>query len=206
MTATTQTATTQTATTDTTVADTTVADTTVADTTDFNFSTLDDARVAKACRRMTSPLLLRLFMLFKLPLGLFAGLRVSHLDPQRCSARLPYGWRTTNPFRSMYFAAQSMAAELSTGALASLAVDLAPQSVSMLITGLEADFGKKATSWTTFTCEDGTALFAAVARTVETGQPVTVKTATVGRMDDGTEVARFTFTWSFKRRASKPTA
>lgn len=171
--------------------------------TDFDFSTLDDARVSKACKRMTSPLLLRLFMLFKLPLGLFAGLRVSHLDTRRCSARLPYGWRTTNPFRSMYFAAQSMAAELSTGALASLAVEVAPKSVSMLITGLEAEFGKKATAWTTFTCEDGAALFAAVAQTVETGEPVTVKTSTVGRMDDGTEVARFTFTWSFKRRSSK---
>ena len=36
--------------------------------------------------------------------------------------------------------------------------------------------------------------------TVETGEPATVQVETVGRMDDGTEVARFRFTWSFKRR------
>ena len=175
----------------------------VADPTTFDFSTLDDARVARARKRMSSGLLLRLYMLFKLPLGLFAGMRVARLDPEVCATRLPYGWRTTNPFKSMYFAAQAMAAELSTGALALMAVDVAPASVAMLITGLEAEFGKKATSWTTFTCEDGAAIFAAVARTVETGEAETVRVSTVGRMDDGTVVARFTFTWSFKRRASR---
>jgi hypothetical protein len=152
-------------------------------------------------RRLRSPFLLRGFFLAKLPLALFAGLRVRELDEHRCATSVPYGWRTTNPFRSTYFAALSMAAELSTGALALLATELAGAPVALLIVNLTASFGKKATALTTFTCEDGARAFDAVAATVATGEPATATLATVGRMPDGTEVARFTFTWSFKRRS-----
>lgn len=151
--------------------------------------------------RMTHPLLLKGFMLAKLPLALFAGLRVRELSDDRCVVTVPYGWRSTNPFRSTYFAALSMAAEMSTGAPAMMAVELASQPVAMLIVGMEASFEKKATATTAFVCEDGPKVFAAVAETVRTGEPVTVRMETVGRMPDNTTVARFVFTWSFKRRS-----
>ncbi len=154
-------------------------------------------------RRMTNPWLMRGFMLRKMPLGLMAGLRVASLEPTRCETTVPYGWRTTNPFRSTYFAAQSMAAELSTGALAMAAIELAAGSTAMLIVGMEAEFGKKATSRVTFTCDDGAAIFAAVQTAHATDAPATVRATTVGRMADGVEVARFAFTWSFKKRSSK---
>jgi hypothetical protein len=150
---------------------------------------------------MTNPFLLRGFFLAKLPLALVAGLKVRELDEHRCVTSVPYGWRTTNPFRSTYFAALSMAAELSTGALALLATELAGTPVAMLIVDLTASFGKKATALTSFTCEDGAKAFYAVAVTVATGEPATATLESVGRMPDGTEVARFTFTWSFKRRS-----
>ena len=156
-------------------------------------------------RRMLNPFLLRGFFFAKLPLALFAGLKVRELDLRRCVTSVPYGWRTTNPFRSTYFAALSMAAELSTGALALLATELAGEPVALLIVNLTASFGKKATALTSFTCEDGTKAFDAVAATVATGEPATATLETVGRMADGTEVARFTFTWSFKKR-SRPAA
>ncbi len=164
-------------------------------------SDLDAGKLERVRRRMLNPILIRGFMLAKLPLGLFAGLRIRSLDAERCETTLPYGWRTTNPFRSIYFAAQSMAAELSIGAIALLAVELAPASVAMLITGLESNFTKKATSKTTFTCEEGAKIFAAVRQTLETGEPATTRVETVGRMADGTEVSRFVFTWSFKKRS-----
>lgn len=151
--------------------------------------------------RMRSPILLKGFMLAKLPLALMAGLKVRELDPDRCVVTVPYGWRTTNPFRSTYFAALSMAAEMSTGAPAMIAAESAPQPVAMLIINLEASFGKKATATTAFTCEDGAKAFAAVAETLRTGEPATARLETVGRMADGTEVARFVFTWSFKKRS-----
>jgi acyl-coenzyme A thioesterase PaaI-like protein len=156
--------------------------------------------IAKLRRRMLNPFLMRGFFLTKLPLALVAGLRLRELTEERCVATVPYGWRSTNPFRSTYFAALSMAAELSTGALAMAAVESAPKPVAMLITGLTASFEKKATGLTTFTCTEGPGLFEAVAQTIATGEPVAVEVPTVGTSPDGVVVARFTFTWSFKVR------
>jgi hypothetical protein len=73
----------------------------------------------------------------------------------------------------------------------------------MLIVNLEASFEKKATALTTFTCEDGPKIFDAVAHTLETGEPATARAETIGRSPDGIVVARFAFTWSFKRRERK---
>ena len=153
--------------------------------------------------RMRNPWLMRLYMLVKLPLALIAGVRVREVDRERCVVTIPYGWRTTNPFRSTYFAALSMAAEMSTGALSMVVVQSAPAPVAMLIVHMEASFDKKATAMTTFTCEDGAKAIAAVEETLRTGEPATARLESVGRMPDGTEVARFAFTWSFKRRSKR---
>jgi uncharacterized protein DUF4442 len=155
---------------------------------------------AKLRRRMLNPFLLRGFFLAKLPLALFAGLRLRELTEERCVATVRYGWRSTNPFRSTYFAALSMAAELSTGALGLAAVESAPRPVAMLITGLTASFEKKAVGLTSFTCAEGTRFHAAVDQTIATGEPAVVEAPTIGTAPDGTVVARFTFTWSFKVR------
>lgn len=159
--------------------------------------------VEKRRRQMLNPFLMRLYYLGKLPLAFMAGLRLRELDAAHAVVTVPYGWRTTNPFRSTYFAALAMAAELSTGALAKLATDVASRPVAMLIVNMTANFEKKATATTTFTCAEGDKLAAAVARTVETGEPVTAEVETIGRAPDGTVVARFTFTWSFKARAAR---
>ena len=103
-------------------------------------------QAAKLAARLKNPFLFRGFMLAKLPLALIAGLRVRELDTERCVVTVPYGWRTTNPFRSTYFAALAMAAELSTGALAMMATELAGQPVALLIVDLTASVEKKATS------------------------------------------------------------
>src|SRR6059036_117152 len=108
-------------------------------------------RAAKLAARLKNPFLLRGFLLAKLPLALVAWLRVRELGPERCVVTVPYGWRTRNPFRSTYFAALSMAAEMSTGGPAMMAVELAASPVAMLIVNLEGTFGKKATGVTAFT-------------------------------------------------------
>src|ERR1700710_1814112 len=107
-------------------------------------------RAAQLAAKLKNPFLFRGFMLAKLPLALVAGLRVRELDTGRCAVTVPYGWRTTNPFRSTYFAALSMAAELSTGGLAMLATEMSGEPVALLIVQLTASFGKKATALTTF--------------------------------------------------------
>lgn len=154
----------------------------------------------KALRQMSSRLGMAAFMGYKLPLGLMAGLRVESITPMEATVSVPFGWRSQNPFRSIYFAAQAMASEMSTGLLGMLAVQSAPESVAILITGMEAKFVKKGTERTYFHCSDGLALFEGVAQTLDTGEGVEVPVRSFGRLKDGTLISEFSFTWSFRKR------
>lgn len=143
----------------------------------------------------------RLWTWRSLPLAAFAGVRVTRLDSEVAVVRLPGGWRSQNPFRSTYFAAQAMAAELSTGApLLVLAAD-GSASISTLVTGLEVRFAKKLVGEGLFTCADLPALRDAVARAAGRDEPVEVVARSTGRDTRGDVVSEWAVTWSLKRRA-----
>jgi hypothetical protein len=154
-------------------------------------------------KQLIQPSLLRAYFLMKLPLAAMAGLKIRRLDGNVCEVSVPYSWRTQNPFKSIYFAALTMAGELSCASLALMAARGAGTGspVSVLPVGLEGRFEKKAPELTTFTCADGPVLFDAVNEALKTGEGVTVDTETAGRMKDGTLAARFKFTWSFKKKS-----
>ena len=155
----------------------------------------------KLRRQMLSSWRFRLGLLMTLPLAAAAGLRLRRLDEEACAVALPGGWRTQNPFRSTYFAALAMAAEMSTGAPASLLVRGAPASVSMLVTGIRAAFTKKIVGEAVFTFTDVAAMRDAVERAATSGEASTLVARSVGRTVDGTVAAEFEITWSFKRRS-----
>jgi hypothetical protein len=140
------------------------------------------------------------FLLTQLPMGWIAGLRVTKLTPEECIATVPYKWLTKNPFKSMYFAVQSMAAELSTASTCLLATAGHKPSVAFIIVDMTAEFYKKATDKVHFTCSDAYQAFEAVQRCIESGEAQTATFHTEGKMKDGTVVSKFTFTWSFKQR------
>ncbi|MEQ8533794.1 MAG: hypothetical protein RIB86_18210 [Imperialibacter sp.] len=94
-----------------------------------------------------------------------------------------------------------MAAELSTASIALLAITDRSPSVATIIVDLKAEFPKRATGKTTFTCEDGQRIFDAVELAISSGQPQTVTAKTTGTLQDGTIVSVFHFTWSFKQRS-----
>ena len=102
---------------------------------------------------LLKPWLFRLWLCRSLPLAAFAGLKVRQdWTKPSCEVSLPGGWRTRNPFRSTYFAAQAMAAEMSTGAPASLLVLGHAASVAMLVTGVpRAAYTKKIVGESVFT-------------------------------------------------------
>lgn len=144
----------------------------------------------------------RLFLLLKLPIALVSGLRVRALDEHHCTVSVPFKRLTQNPFRSVYFASQAMAAEMSTGVLCLAAIQGCRPAVSMLVVNLQAIFTKKATGRVFFTCENGDEITAAVATTMQTGEGVTVKCTSIGRLADGTEVSKFIVEWSLKRKSA----
>lgn len=157
----------------------------------------------KALQQLKSSWKFRLFLMKNLPAASRAGLRMESVELNKTVVSIPYKRANKNPFRSTYFACLSMAAEMASGALALLASTGTQPSVAMLVVDLEATFLKKAVDTSFFTCEDGPQIFAAVAETLETGEPVTVRALSVGRNPAGEEIARFYVTWSFKSRRKK---
>lgn len=141
-----------------------------------------------------------MFLLSKLPSAYFSGLRVCEMDEKHCSVTVPYKWFSKNPFRSTYFACLSMAAEMSTGALAMAHLYQSQPAVSMLVVKVESEYFKKATGITTFTCEDGLVIKRTIETAVATQEPQTFKAVSTGKNEKGELVAQFYITWSFKAK------
>jgi hypothetical protein len=154
----------------------------------------------------TNPVGIRALLWSKLPLAAFAGLRVRRLDENGAEVSLPAGWKTQNPFGSTYFAAQAMAAELSTGAPALWFIEQSGEKVSSLVTAISAKFTRKATSEARFVFSEGPAMRAAIDQAVKTSEPVVFTARSIGTQRDGTQVAEFAVEWSFKRTSSRQNA
>ena len=143
-----------------------------------------------------------LYLIKSLPMGWIAGLRVRELNENKCTTSVPFKFLNKNPFKSTYFAVQSMAAELSTATPCLLAITGQKPSVAFIIVDMKATFTKKAIDRVYFTCEDGSKAFDAVQKCIETGDSAEATFKTIGKMKDGTVVSEFEFTWSFKQRRS----
>src|SRR5215207_2876501 len=109
-------------------------------------------------RLANNPFKFRLFLLTKLPAAFIAGVRIVSCNEEACSVSVPFKWLTQNPFRSTYFACLSMAAEMSTGALAMANVYKRKPSTPMLITSVDSKYHKKAVGKTIFICKEGQAI------------------------------------------------
>ncbi|MEQ6121842.1 thioesterase [Reichenbachiella sp. MALMAid0571] len=152
-------------------------------------------------QKMLNPMSFWLFTLMNVPAGWIAGMRLRELDTSKAVTSIPFKFLNKNPFKSIYFAVQSMAAELSTAALVLLHIQGQKPSIAYIIVDLKASFTKKATGRTYFTCEGGDEVQQAMEQCVATGEPTVVHLKTTGKMKDGTVVSEFTFSWSMKQRS-----
>jgi Domain of unknown function (DUF4442) len=154
-------------------------------------------------KTMKHPVKFRLFLFTKLPAAYFAGVRVKDIDEKKCAVTVPYKWLSQNPFRSTYFACLSMAAEMSTGALAMAHLSKIDPPVSMLVVKVESEYFKKATGRTSFVCEDGELFQTIIAETIATGEARALKAKSIGTNAQGEIVAEFYITWSFKAKSKR---
>jgi len=134
-------------------------------------------------------------------MGLISGIRLVQLDEGKAVSEVPFRWRNKNPFNSMYFAVQSMAAELSTAAPVMLALKDFNADVALIIVDLKADFVKKAQSKVTFSCTEYRRIYETIAQLKRAEDTIAITIKTTGRDTAGDEVATFYFTWSFRRRS-----
>ncbi|MBF0597252.1 DUF4442 domain-containing protein [Faecalibacter rhinopitheci] len=139
-------------------------------------------------------------MTTQLPIAWIAGVRLNQWEENKVSTKVKFGFLNQNPFKSMFWAVQGMAAEFSSGLMVNAKIQSSGEDISMLVIGMQAKFLKKAVGKIIFTCDQGEEIEAAIREAVATKQGVmlTVKSRGVDEQND--IVSEFEFTWTFKVR------
>ena len=145
-----------------------------------------------------TPSKLNTFLFFKLPSAFWCGVRVKDISSASCTVSVKHKWFNQNPFNSMYFAVQAMAAELSTGVLVMYHINSSNRKISMLVTGNTATYTKKARGRITFACNDGGIVAEAIAQAIATGQGQVFRLQSTGVDEAGDRVSLMEFEWSVK--------
>ena len=145
-----------------------------------------------------TPKNINVFMMLKLPLAYLAGVRILRIENKRAVVKIRHKWMNQNPFRSMFWAAQGMAAELSTGVLVMQAIECSGEKVSMLVTHQKAAFYKKATGRILFSCETNDSLENIIVESKKNNEGKTFELVAKGKNENGVVVSEFTFEWSLK--------
>ena len=138
------------------------------------------------------------FMFFKLPLAYLGGVRVVSIEKETAIVNITHKWINQNPFKSMFWAAQGMAAEMATGVLVMKGIENLGKNVSMLVTNQRANFTKKATGKIRFECHHGGLVANALKESAENGEGRVITMKAEGFNKDGVSVCNFHFEWSLK--------
>lgn len=145
-----------------------------------------------------TPSKLNQFLLFQVPSAYMCGVRVKAIDDKQCVVAVKHRWINQNPFNSMYFAVQAMAAELTTGALVMSQIKKSGKKISMLVANNKGNFTKKATGRINFTCVDGHLIEEAIQNAVTTGEGQSFWMKSIGRDENGVQVSEMDFEWSIR--------
>lgn len=133
-----------------------------------------------------------------MPSAYICGVRVKEISENKCVATVKYRWMNQNPFNSMYFAVQAMAAELTTGALVMLEIQKSGKNISMLVANNKGNYSKKAIGRITFACNDGALASQAIQKAIATGEGQTFWMKSVGTNENGEQVSEMDFEWSVR--------
>ena len=137
-----------------------------------------------------------LFTFFKLPSVFWTGIRTTRVTDTTCEVSVKHRWINQNPFRSIFWAVQGMAAELTTGLLIMKGIKESNDKVSMLVLNNNANFSKKATGRITFSCTQGAEITQLMNELIKSGTPKTIWMQSVGTDEAGDVVSRFNFEWT----------
>jgi hypothetical protein len=139
------------------------------------------------------------WMLFKLPAAWLTGVRLTLIDESKCEVKVRFKWINQNPYRSMFWAVQAMAAELTTGMLLTKSIQDSNSDISMLLVSNKSSFYKKAVGKITFVCDEGEIAKQLINSTI---QNTTSKAwfKAKGFDEAGDQVSEFDFEWSCKKR------
>ena len=163
--------------------------------------TMINAERVKAIQKNSLSFKFKIFLMLKLPMGFLCGMRIRKLTEETCEVTVPYKWINKNPFKSTFWAVLGMAAEMNGAALLLQYTQDQSPSISTYPVKCEAEFIKKATDITTFTCNDGLMVKEKVIEAMKSGEGVTFETVMNGSNQNGELICKFKFLWSIKRRS-----
>ncbi|MQP52596.1 MULTISPECIES: DUF4442 domain-containing protein [unclassified Flavobacterium] len=147
-----------------------------------------------------TPFKLNFFTFFKLPSAFWSGVRVKSISSEICEVTVKHRWFNQNPFNSMYFAVQAMAAEFTTGSLVMLHIKESKKNISMLVAQNKSVFTKKATGRITFTCNQGNVIKQTIQNAIDTNEGQTIWLTSIGKNVKGEQVSEMQFEWTVKVR------
>ncbi len=143
-----------------------------------------------------TPFGINLYTFFNLPSAWLCGVRVKEISSKYCSTKVNLNWINKNPFKSIFWAIQGMAAELSTGALIMQASKSLKCDISMLVINNKATFKKKAKGQIVFSCDDGEAVDKTFTKLLKTKKSQTLWLQAKGVDKEGDIVSIFDFEWT----------
>ena len=149
---------------------------------------------------MKSPFQYNLYNFFKLPSVWWCGIRVKSVNEETCLVGVKHMWINQNPFKSMFWAVQGMAAELSTGLLLMNEIARSNRSFSMLVLNNKANFSKKATGRISFSCNQGIQIRETIKKAISSGEPQKIWLNSCGVDSQKDTVSTFSFEWTLKVR------
>lgn len=141
------------------------------------------------------------YTFLKLPSAWWAGVRITRIEDKLIEVSVKYRWVNQNPFGSIFWAVQGMAAELSTAVFLMKTIKISKQPVSMLVLKNHAVFKKKAKGLVKFHCSQSDEAINAVNKAIESNEAVAVKLKSLGTDISGDIVSEFEFEWSLKKKS-----
>jgi hypothetical protein len=143
-----------------------------------------------------SPFKINFFTLLKLPSAWFTGVRAKEINSKLCKVSVRKSWINQNPFNSIFWAIQGMAAELSTGALLMYYIKKSGRKISMLVLNNKGSFLKKAKGRVTFKCNQGEEVEKIVSLAIQKSKPQKIIMNSFGLDSNGQKVSEFEFEWT----------
>jgi acyl-coenzyme A thioesterase PaaI-like protein len=122
---------------------------------------------------MRTNLGLTLFSVTKIPLLGFVCPRFLELTDARAVIKIPFGFRTRNHLRSMYFGAMAIGADLVIGGFAWSLIEKGKYPVNLIFKDFKADYLKRAEADVHFVCDAGADIQALIDAAVTSGERVT---------------------------------
>jgi hypothetical protein len=141
-----------------------------------------------------------LYTFFNLPSAWWSGVRVTSFDDNLAEVSVRHRWVNQNPFGSIFWAVQGMAAELSTAIFVMRAIKKTGLPISMLVLNNNATFKKKARGLIKFHCNQGIEVSQVIQNVISEGKAKKITLKSVGKDMSGDVVSAFEFEWTIKRK------